>query len=73
MNKIYITGLEVFDDSGSCRAVLRAEDVCWHVEVKDTIHTLESWAELSADIGRAMRLAHDHNDAQESGANAPAA
>ncbi len=73
MNLCYITGLEVFGDDGSLRAAMRSEDVCWHVEVKDSIHTPESWTELAADIGRAMQFAHDHNEAQDRAAKPGAA
>ncbi|HEY0953288.1 MAG TPA: hypothetical protein VGE36_00920 [Roseateles sp.] len=70
MTAFYITGLEVFDEQ-SLKAVIRAEDVCWHVDVRDSIHTPDSWAELAADIGRAMQFAHDHNEAQDATKEAP--
>lgn len=65
MSSIYITCLEVYGDDGNLRASVRAEDVCWQVEVRDSIHTQESWADLAADIGRAMQFAHNHNEAQD--------
>ncbi len=60
----YITALELADAEG-VKASIQAEDVCWSIDLRDKIHTPDTWAELAAEIGRAISFAHDHNEAQE--------
>lgn len=64
----YITGMELADGEG-VKASIQAEDVCWSIDIKDKIHTPESWAELAAEIGQALSFAHDHNEAQDRAAS----